>query len=146
MNIPRRSAGMTFLALLLAATWPGQAPLWAESPATVTGTVVDPAGKPLPEARVVLSGEGVSPTRALADAAGRFRFPAVNPHHVYSITADLAGFRSVTYDDMVLEAAVNGRADAIVTFNLRDFGKVAERFGIMVLSPGEALRRLERKT
>ena len=24
-------------------------------------------------------------------------------------------------DDMVLEAAVNGRADAIVTFNLRDF-------------------------
>ncbi|WP_352747946.1 putative toxin-antitoxin system toxin component, PIN family [Mesorhizobium sp. M0185] len=49
-------------------------------------------------------------------------------------------------DDMVLEAAVNGRADAIVTFNLRDFGKVAERFGIMVLSPGEALRRLEKKT
>ncbi|WP_245525750.1 PIN domain-containing protein [Mesorhizobium sp. M00.F.Ca.ET.216.01.1.1] len=49
-------------------------------------------------------------------------------------------------DDMVLEAAVNGRADAIVTFNLRDFGKVAERFGIMVLSPGEALRQLERKT
>ncbi|MER9063885.1 hypothetical protein [Mesorhizobium sp. M0698] len=47
---------------------------------------------------------------------------------------------------MVLEAAVNGRADAIVTFNLRDFGKVAERFSIMVLSPGEALRRLERKT
>ncbi len=24
-------------------------------------------------------------------------------------------------DDMVLEAAVNGRADSIVTFNLRDF-------------------------
>ena len=104
MHIPRRSAGMTFLALLLAATWRGEAPLWAESPATVTGTVVDPAGKPLPEARVVLSGEGVSPTRALADAAGRFRFPAVNPHHVYSITADLPGFRGVTYDDMVLEA------------------------------------------
>ncbi|WP_036259300.1 putative toxin-antitoxin system toxin component, PIN family [Mesorhizobium sp. WSM3224] len=49
-------------------------------------------------------------------------------------------------DDMVLEAAVNGRADAIVTFNLRDFDKVAERFGTIVLSPGEALRRLERKT
>ncbi|MER9616770.1 putative toxin-antitoxin system toxin component, PIN family [Mesorhizobium sp. M0207] len=49
-------------------------------------------------------------------------------------------------DDMVLEAAVNGGADAIVTFNLRDFGKVAERFGIMVVSPGEALKRLEKKT
>lgn len=33
-----------------------------------------------------------------------------------------------------------------MTFNLRDFGKVADRFGIKVLSPGEALRRLERKT
>ncbi|RDJ21948.1 putative toxin-antitoxin system toxin component, PIN family [Bosea caraganae] len=46
-------------------------------------------------------------------------------------------------DDMVLETAVNGQADAIVTFNLRDFGKVAERFGIAVLTPGEALRRVE---
>lgn len=48
-------------------------------------------------------------------------------------------------DDMVLEAAVNGRADAIVTFNIRDFGKVAKRFGIEVLLPGEAVRRLEGK-
>jgi putative PIN family toxin of toxin-antitoxin system len=48
-------------------------------------------------------------------------------------------------DDMVLEAAVNGRADAIVTFNIRDFGKVAERFGVEVLLPGEAVGRLEGK-
>ncbi len=44
---------------------------------------------------------------------------------------------------MVLEAALNGQADAIVTLNVRDFGTVAERFGIAILSPGEALRRLE---
>lgn len=49
-------------------------------------------------------------------------------------------------DDMVLEAAVNRRADAIVTFNRRDFGTVAERFGIAIHSPGEALRRLEKTT
>jgi putative PIN family toxin of toxin-antitoxin system len=49
-------------------------------------------------------------------------------------------------DDMVLEAAVNGRADALVTFNLRDFGKSAESFGIKVLSPGEAVKRLEAET
>lgn len=48
-------------------------------------------------------------------------------------------------DDMVLEAAVNGRADAIVTFNIRDFGKVAEGFGVEVLLPGEAVGRLEGK-
>jgi predicted nucleic acid-binding protein len=46
-------------------------------------------------------------------------------------------------DDMVLETAVNGRADAIVTFNKRDFVTVAKRFGVQVLSPGEALKLLE---
>lgn len=46
-------------------------------------------------------------------------------------------------DDMVLEAAVNGRADGIVTFNKRDFGADAEQFGIAVMSPGEAVRLLE---
>jgi putative PIN family toxin of toxin-antitoxin system len=46
-------------------------------------------------------------------------------------------------DDMVLETAANGRADAIVTFNKRDFVTVAERFGVRVLLPGEALRLLE---
>lgn len=46
-------------------------------------------------------------------------------------------------DEMVLEAAVNGRADAIVTFNKRDFGDVPEGFGINVLSPRQVLRRLE---
>jgi putative PIN family toxin of toxin-antitoxin system len=45
-------------------------------------------------------------------------------------------------DDMVLEAAINGRADAIVTFNVKDFGMIPGRFGIRVLTPGEALRSL----
>jgi predicted nucleic acid-binding protein len=46
---------------------------------------------------------------------------------------------------MVLEAAVNGQADALVTFNTRDFAGVAERFGVAVLSPGDALRQLQAK-
>lgn len=49
-------------------------------------------------------------------------------------------------DDMVLEAAVNGHADAIVTFNIRDFNKVMPSFGVEVLSPGEALKRMETKS
>ncbi len=43
-------------------------------------------------------------------------------------------------DEMVLEAAINGNADALATFNRRDFGNIPERFGIAVLSPQEALR------
>ena len=45
-------------------------------------------------------------------------------------------------DELVLEAAVNGHADAIVTFNSRDFATVPQRFGIALLTPAEALRRL----
>lgn len=45
-------------------------------------------------------------------------------------------------DEMVLEAAVNGGADALVTFNQRDFGDVPGSFGIELLSPRQALRRI----
>jgi predicted nucleic acid-binding protein len=45
-------------------------------------------------------------------------------------------------DDMVLEVAVNGHADAIVTFNRRDFRPATERSGIEVLLPGAAIERL----
>lgn len=45
-------------------------------------------------------------------------------------------------DEMVLESAINGNADALVTFNRSDFGAVHERFGIAMLSPQQALRRV----
>ncbi len=45
-------------------------------------------------------------------------------------------------DEMVLEAAVNGRADALVTFNVRDFGAAPAHFGIEVLLPRDALKRI----
>jgi putative PIN family toxin of toxin-antitoxin system len=45
-------------------------------------------------------------------------------------------------DEMVLEAAVNGRSEAIITFNLRDFGTAPETFNIEVLTPSVAIRRI----
>ena len=45
-------------------------------------------------------------------------------------------------DDMVLETAVNGRADLLVTFNRRHFEAASATFGIDVESPAEAVRRL----
>jgi putative PIN family toxin of toxin-antitoxin system len=44
-------------------------------------------------------------------------------------------------DEMVLETAINGRADCIVTFNTRHFVP-AVRFGIETIWPNEALRRI----
>lgn len=49
-------------------------------------------------------------------------------------------------DDMVLETAVNGQADRLVTFNRRDFGTAGLQFGIIACTPGEALEKLESRS
>ncbi len=46
-------------------------------------------------------------------------------------------------DEMILETAVNGSADYLVTFNARHFGQAAAAFGIRVVSPGEIVRKLK---
>ncbi len=45
-------------------------------------------------------------------------------------------------DEMVLEVAVNGGANAIVTFNTDDFGNAPRMFGIEIWAPREALMRI----
>ena len=47
-------------------------------------------------------------------------------------------------DELVLEAAMNGRASAIVTHNLRDFLPAARDFEIEVITPGVMLRRMRK--
>jgi len=47
-------------------------------------------------------------------------------------------------DEMVLEAAVNGRAQAIVTFNLRDFGSAPKDFGLKVMVPRDVMERIRK--
>jgi predicted nucleic acid-binding protein len=45
-------------------------------------------------------------------------------------------------DEHVLDLAMNGRADALVTFNRDDFQEASRIFQIEVLKPATALRRL----
>jgi putative PIN family toxin of toxin-antitoxin system len=47
-------------------------------------------------------------------------------------------------DEMVLEAAVNGGAQAIITFNQRDFGLAPARFGVDIMLPRDALQKVKR--
>lgn len=47
-------------------------------------------------------------------------------------------------DELVLEAAINGRADALVTYNTRDFREAAPRFGVRLMRPAELLEELRR--
>ncbi len=53
------------------------------------------------------------------------------------------GFLPDPNDDMVLEAALNGTADALVTFNSRDFAVAAGQFGLRLALPGDILRELK---
>lgn len=46
-------------------------------------------------------------------------------------------------DEIVLETAVNGNADAIVTNNFRHFSVVPQRFQLKVLRPGELLGSIQ---
>ncbi|MBV9703947.1 MAG: putative toxin-antitoxin system toxin component, PIN family [Methylobacteriaceae bacterium] len=48
-------------------------------------------------------------------------------------------------DEMIFEAAANGRADALVTYNVRDFAAAAGKFGLRVLKPGELLRQIRER-
>jgi putative PIN family toxin of toxin-antitoxin system len=45
-------------------------------------------------------------------------------------------------DEMVLDTAVNGRADRLATFNVRHLRDAAMEFGIRANRPGEVLREL----
>ena len=59
----------------------------------------------------------------------------VKPHYLWRPQlSDVA-------DEMVLETAINGRANCIVTFNTRHFGP-ASRFGVEIIQPDEAIRRI----
>lgn len=48
-------------------------------------------------------------------------------------------------DEMVLETAVNGTADRLVTFNLKHLGEAALEFGVRAMRPGKALREIVEK-
>ena len=47
-------------------------------------------------------------------------------------------------DEMVLDVAINGQADWLVTFNRQDYGKTPGMFGIELLLPREALLRMRK--
>jgi len=54
-------------------------------------------------------------------------------HRPLSIDAD---------DDMVLDVAINGGAQAVVTMNTKHFRDAAARFGVDVITPAQLLKQL----
>lgn len=48
-------------------------------------------------------------------------------------------------DDMVIETAINGGAELLVTFNLQDFGSVSGQFGCRAVLPSQAVEIVRQK-
>jgi putative PIN family toxin of toxin-antitoxin system len=46
-------------------------------------------------------------------------------------------------DDMVLEVAVNGQADVIVTFNTKDFTAAVDKFNLDLMVPNQFLKEIQ---
>ena len=49
-------------------------------------------------------------------------------------------------DDMILDLAISGEADVLVTNNKKHFAAAGRRFGIAVLTPAEFLDRMRKGT
>lgn len=89
----------------------------ASGTATLTGMVADSAGRPLKGAQVTLSGNGVTTVSALTTDRGGYRFPALRPFTVYTISAEHPQYRVIEYDGMRTEPGRTRRVD----FRLKRF-------------------------
>jgi putative PIN family toxin of toxin-antitoxin system len=84
---------------------------------------------------LAVAGLIIADVDAVLDAFCIFAIPVINHFRWRPVLTD-------PDDDLVLETAVNGMADAIVTFNVFDFQRATTMFGISVERPGEVLRRI----
>jgi len=87
--------------------------------AVLKGSVTDSAGHPLAGIRVRISGDGVGSASTRTGPDGAYRSPGLRPFVRYRIAASFAGYRTVEYDGMVLEA---GRT-RVIDFRLRRPGE-----------------------
>lgn len=85
------------------------------------------------------SGLSNSDVQALLDAIASIVEPVRLAYLWRPMLSDVA-------DDMVLETAVNGRADVLVTLNGRHFKPAASTFGVRIVSPAEALKQLRERS
>lgn len=85
--------------------------------------------------QLAVSGRGAVMTDGFLDALSRCVEP-VHLHYLWRPQLRDPG------DEMVLETALNGRADALVTLNIGDFAAAAN-FRMPVSTPGKFLRQLQ---
>jgi hypothetical protein len=103
--------------------------LWGQIHGDISGTVIDPSGAVVPDARLVLTSQDTGEKRSQkADAEGRFGFRQLKIGG-YQIHAEAAGFREV-----VATAAVRSGETAVIALQL-ELGSVQETISVGGLTP-----------
>ena len=110
--------------LALAAVSAAPAILFAQSTATLSGTVKDPSGAALPGAQIVIRNNGTGTERTLtSDAAGQYVAPSLPPGD-YSVRATAPGFGNFTADHLTL--LVDARTNLDVPMSLQSAGETVQ--------------------
>ena len=115
----RPNAPLSWLALLLSFALAAQSP-----DAALTGTLADPTGAVIPQARVTATHQatGVA-TRTTSNAAGVYVFPSLPPGE-YALKAEHAGFKTVAYSGVRLE--IGARLSLNLTMTLGEVAQTVE--------------------
>jgi len=110
ISIHRCVPALGLCLLVLAA---GQIPLEAQSSGTITGTVLDQAGKPIPAASVAVKNNAGAPAAAvITDAEGRFTASGLAAG-TYTVETTFPGFALNTRRDVLISA--NAPKDISIT-------------------------------
>jgi hypothetical protein len=92
---------LVLVVLLLGVLWPAS----AQSTATLQGTVTDPAGAAVPNAKVVASNEATGVlSETVTDSAGEFLFPSLSIGN-YKLEITASGFQKVVLTGLKLDVA-----------------------------------------
>jgi hypothetical protein len=99
--------------------------------ASVNGTVLDPAGAAVPNAKVRALNESTNlEVRATTDSDGRYTFPSLPPGGPYSISVEAAGFNTEERKGVTLEVNQAARID----FTMK-IGATTERLVVTAEAP-----------
>jgi hypothetical protein len=92
-----------FMAVMVLCSWLCCVALAQETTGSIAGTVKDPSGAVMPNAKVTLtdSDKNIAVRTAKTSGAGEFSFPSL-PVGRYSVTVEVAGFETYVQTDLVL--------------------------------------------
>ncbi|OFW35510.1 MAG: hypothetical protein A3J28_07500 [Acidobacteria bacterium RIFCSPLOWO2_12_FULL_60_22] len=120
----------TVLFFLILAVWLVPTSAFAQTAATITGTVADSTGAVVPGAQVIITNAGTGQSRTLqTNNVGRYYAPALNPGS-YQVEASSAGFQAVVHSGITLTVG----AEAVINFTLNP-GQVAEKVEVVGEAP-----------